>query len=47
MMERIRKTSLQFEARIAGVLYLLTILTGIFAGGFVSGIRKSNQENIQ
>jgi hypothetical protein len=37
MMEPIAETSPRFKARITGVLYLLTILTGIFAGGFVSG----------
>jgi len=37
MMERIGQTSPQFEARITGAFYLLTILTGIFAQGFVSG----------
>src|SRR3989475_1634665 len=37
MMERIAETSLRFEARITGALYLLTILTGIFAKGFVTG----------
>ena len=37
MMERIGETSPRFEARITGALYLLTILTGIFAQGFVSG----------
>jgi hypothetical protein len=37
MMERIGKSSLQFQARFAGVFSLLTILTGIFAGGYVSG----------
>src|SRR5467141_1280841 len=31
------ETSPRFWARITGVLYLLTILTGIFAQGFVSG----------
>src|SRR5213083_2714839 len=31
------ETSPRFKARITGVLYLLTILTGIFAQGFVSG----------
>lgn len=36
-MERIAETSPRLKARIAGVFYLLTILTGIFAGGFVSG----------
>jgi hypothetical protein len=35
-MERIAETSLRLEARIAGVFYLFTILTGIFAQGFVS-----------
>src|SRR5437870_1144005 len=30
------ETSPRFKARITGVLYLLTILTGIFAQGFVS-----------
>src|SRR6266516_6306345 len=34
---RLRETSPRLKARIAGVLYLLTILTGIFAQGFVSG----------
>src|SRR6266576_6356676 len=37
MTERIAETSPRFKARITGVLYLLTILTGIFAQGFVSG----------
>src|SRR5436309_10523137 len=37
MTERIAVTSPRFKARITGVLYLLTILTGIFAQGFVSG----------
>src|SRR6266436_5061225 len=37
MMERIGETPPRFEARIIGALYLLTILTGIFAQGFVSG----------
>jgi len=37
MMERIAETSPRLEARISGGLYLLTILTGIFAQGFVSG----------
>jgi hypothetical protein len=36
-MERIAETSPRRKARITGVLYLLTILTGIFAQGFVSG----------
>src|SRR5438552_5606823 len=31
------ETSPRFKARITGVLYLLTMLTGIFAQGFVSG----------
>src|SRR5438552_5159357 len=31
------ESSPRFKARITGVLYLLTILTGIFAQGFVSG----------
>jgi hypothetical protein len=31
------ETSPRLKARIAGALYLLTILTGIFAQGFVSG----------
>jgi len=34
---RIAEASPRLNARIAGVLYLLTILTGIFAQGFVSG----------
>ena len=36
MMERITETSPRFKARIAGVFYLLTFLTGgiaVFAGG--------------
>jgi hypothetical protein len=37
MIERIAETSPRLQARIAGGLYLLTILTGIFAQGFVSG----------
>src|SRR5947199_2424647 len=37
MTERIAETSPRFKARITGVLYLLTMLTGIFAQGFVSG----------
>src|SRR5437764_14938743 len=37
MMERIGEPSPRFEARITGTFYLLTILTGIFAQGFVSG----------
>jgi hypothetical protein len=36
MSPRISETSPRLKARIAGVLYLLTILTGIFAQGFVS-----------
>ena len=36
-MERIAETSPRFEARITGAIYLFTILTGIFAHGFVSG----------
>jgi hypothetical protein len=35
--ERIAETSPRLKARITGMLYLLTILTGIFAQGFVSG----------
>ena len=37
MTERIPETSPRLKARITGALYLLTILTGIFAQGFVSG----------
>jgi hypothetical protein len=37
MTERITETSPRLKARITGALYLLTILTGIFAQGFVSG----------
>jgi len=35
--DRLGETSPRLKARITGVLYLLTILTGIFAQGFVSG----------
>jgi hypothetical protein len=37
MMERIGETLPRLEARIAGALHLLTILTGISAQGFKSG----------
>jgi len=37
MTERIAEASPRLKARITGVFYLLTILTGIFAQGFVSG----------
>lgn len=37
MVERIAQESPRLKARIVGALYLLTILTGIFAQGFVSG----------
>ena len=37
MMDGISATSPRVKARIAGLLYLLTILTGIVARGFVSG----------
>src|SRR5438309_4387135 len=37
MMERITETSPRLKARITGAFYLLTIMTGIFAQGFVSG----------
>jgi hypothetical protein len=37
MTERIKESSLRLMTRITGVLYLLTILTGIFSAGFVSG----------
>lgn len=36
-MERVEGVSPRFLARITGLIYLLTILTGIFAQGFVSG----------
>ena len=36
-MERITESSPRFKARIAGILYLLTILTGALALVFVSG----------
>jgi hypothetical protein len=35
--ERTKAASLRLKARIAGALYLLTILTGIFSAGYVSG----------
>jgi Domain of unknown function (DUF4386) len=34
---RLEETSPRLKARITGAFYLLTILTGIFAEGFVSG----------
>jgi hypothetical protein len=37
MMERNTESSLRLKARITGALYLLTILTGIFSAGFVTG----------
>jgi hypothetical protein len=37
MTERIQKSSPRLIARIAGALYLITILTGIFSAGYVSG----------
>jgi hypothetical protein len=37
MVGRLEKTSPRLKARMAGAFYLLTILTGIFAEGFVSG----------
>ena len=37
MMERVQDVSPRLLARITGVFYLLTILTGIFAQGFVGG----------
>src|SRR6266851_1056394 len=37
MTERIAETSPRLKARVTGVFYLVTILTGIFAQGFVSG----------
>src|SRR6266852_6100781 len=36
-MEQVAETSPRLKARITGAFYLLTILTGIFAQGFVSG----------
>jgi hypothetical protein len=37
MVGRLEETSPRLKARITGAFYLLTILTGIFAQGFVSG----------
>ena len=39
MMQRAAETSPRLKARITGAIYLLTILTGIFAQGFVSEAR--------
>src|SRR5437660_11338505 len=36
MTERIAETSPRLKARVTGVFYLVTILTGVFAQGFVS-----------
>src|SRR5713226_5378802 len=36
MTERIATSSPQFKARLAGVLFLVTILLGVFAQGFIS-----------
>ena len=36
MVGRLEETSPRLKARITGAFYLLTILTGIFAQGFVS-----------
>jgi hypothetical protein len=40
MMERIAEASPRFRARIAGVLYLLTMVTGILVLKFVTGGRQ-------
>jgi Domain of unknown function (DUF4386) len=37
LMERTAKGSPRLKARVTGVFYLLTILTGVFSEGFVSG----------
>ena len=37
MTERTKEASLRLKARITGALYLITILTGIFSAGYVSG----------
>lgn len=37
MTERTKEASLRLKARITGALYLLTILTGIFSAGYVTG----------
>jgi Domain of unknown function (DUF4386) len=37
MTQRIAEGSPRFKARITGTLYLITILTGIFSAGYVSG----------
>ncbi|MCU1332322.1 MAG: hypothetical protein JWM08_1314, partial [Candidatus Angelobacter sp.] len=37
MTERTKDASLRLKAKITGALYLLTILTGIFSAGFVTG----------
>src|SRR6266540_790576 len=42
MIERLAEASPQFKARIAGVFYLLTILTGAFALVVVSGRLAAN-----
>ena len=42
MMERIAEAPPRFKARIAGVFYLLTFLTGAFALAFVNGRLVAN-----
>jgi hypothetical protein len=42
---RIAEGALRLKARITGALYLITILTGIFSAGYVSGKLVVNDDD--